>query len=75
MKAPKAPNSAGQFFSAALLSLASILFVPAAISLEIGDPAPDFKLEGSDGRTHQLAEYLGDRPVVIAFFPKAFTGG
>ena len=75
MKAHKAPRSAGQFFATALLSLASILFVPAALSLGIGDPAPDFKLEGSDGKTHQLAEYLGDRPVVIAFFPKAFTGG
>jgi peroxiredoxin Q/BCP len=74
MKVNKAPHSAGQFFSTALLSLAAMLFVPAALSLEIGDPAPDFKLEGSDGRTHQLAEYLGDRPVVIAFFPKAFTG-
>ena len=75
MKVNKAPHSAGQFFSTALLSLASILFVPTALSLEIGDPAPDFKLEGSDGKTHQLAEYLGDKPVVIAFFPKAFTGG
>jgi peroxiredoxin Q/BCP len=75
MKGYKALQSAGQLFSTALLSLASILFVPAALSLEIGDLAPDFKLEGSDGRTHQLAEYLGDRPVVIAFFPKAFTGG
>jgi len=75
MKAPKASHSAGQFFATALLSLASILFVPAALSLGIGDPAPDFKLEGSDGKTHQLAEYLGDKPVVIAFFPKAFTGG
>jgi len=75
MKGYKAPQSSGQLFSTALLSFVSLLSVPAALSLEIGDPAPDFKLEGSDGRTHQLAEYLGDRPVVIAFFPKAFTGG
>jgi peroxiredoxin Q/BCP len=75
MTGHKALRSTGQLCSTALLSFVSLLFVPAALSLEIGDPAPDFKLEGSDGKTHQLAEYLGDRPVVIAFFPKAFTGG
>jgi len=75
MRDYKAPNVAGQFFLTALLSLASMVFIPAALSLEIGDPAPDFKLKGSDGKTHQLTEYLGDRPAVIAFFPKAFTGG
>ena len=41
---------------------------------EPGDPAPDFRLPGSDGQTHALADYRG-RFVVLAFFPKAFTGG
>jgi hypothetical protein len=44
------------------------------IELKPGDPAPDFSLPGSDGRTHRLKELAG-RPVVIAWFPKAFTGG
>lgn len=39
-----------------------------------GDPAPAFALPGSDGRTHRLADYRG-RTVVLAWFPKAFTGG
>jgi peroxiredoxin len=39
-----------------------------------GDPAPDFTLPGSDGRTYRLEDLAG-RPVVIAWFPKAFTGG
>jgi peroxiredoxin Q/BCP len=39
-----------------------------------GDPAPAFSLPGSDGRTHALAELRG-RAVVLAWFPKAFTGG
>ena len=39
-----------------------------------GDPAPDFSLPGSDGRTYRLKELAG-QPVVIAWFPKAFTGG
>jgi thioredoxin-dependent peroxiredoxin len=39
-----------------------------------GDAAPDFTLAGSDGRTYRLSELKG-HPVVIAWFPKAFTGG
>ncbi|XOV90819.1 MAG: redoxin domain-containing protein [Pseudomonadota bacterium] len=42
---------------------------------EVGDPAPDFSLMGSDGVMHSLADYRGKQAVVIAFFPKAFTGG
>ncbi len=41
----------------------------------VGDPAPDFDLAGSDGLSHSLADYRGKQAVVIAFFPKAFTGG
>jgi hypothetical protein len=44
------------------------------VELKPGDPAPDFALPGSDGRTYRLKELAG-RPVVIAWFPKAFTGG
>jgi peroxiredoxin Q/BCP len=44
------------------------------VELKPGDPAPDFSLPGSDGRTYRLKELAG-RPVVLAWFPKAFTGG
>jgi peroxiredoxin Q/BCP len=43
--------------------------------LKPGDPAPAFKLEGSDGRTYSLADFAGKQVVVLAWFPKAFTGG
>lgn len=46
----------------------------AARPLKVGDPAPAFSLPGSDGKTHRLADYAGT-PVVLAWFPKAFTGG
>ena len=46
----------------------------AVAEVAVGDPAPDFTLPGSDGSTHTLSELRG-RWVVIAFFPKAFTGG
>ena len=42
--------------------------------LEIGDPAPPWRLQGSDGKTHDLADDRG-RFVVLAWFPKAFTPG
>jgi hypothetical protein len=45
-----------------------------SVELKPGDPAPDFLLPGSDGRTYRLKDLAGGR-VVIAWFPKAFTGG
>ena len=49
--------------------------VPARAELRVGDMAPDFELAGSDGKTYRLAGFRGKCPVVIAWFPKAFTGG
>ena len=45
------------------------------VALSPGDPAPDFTLNGSDGRTYRLADYRGEKTVVLAWFAKAFTGG
>jgi len=44
-------------------------------ALRVGDRAPDFDLAASDGRRYRLSAYRGRQPVVIAWFPKAFTGG
>jgi peroxiredoxin Q/BCP len=41
----------------------------------VGDVAPGFVLAGSDGETYDLADYRGRKVVVVAWFPKAFTGG
>ena len=57
------------------LALAAAAEAPPAPGLSPGDPAPAFSLSGSDGRTHSLEEHKGKRAVVIAWFPKAFTGG
>jgi len=42
--------------------------------LHPGDVAPDFELQGSDGHLYRLKDLAG-QPLVIAWFPKAFTGG
>jgi thioredoxin-dependent peroxiredoxin len=46
----------------------------AGVELKVGDQAPEFELPGSDGKTHKLSDYRGTT-VVLAWFPKAFTGG
>ena len=46
-----------------------------ATELKVGDMAPDFSLPGTDGKVHKLSDYRGKQPVVMAWFPKAFTQG
>ena len=52
-----------------------LMMTPAlAGEIKVGDQAPDFELRGSDGELHRLKDYRG-KVVVLAWFPKAFTGG
>jgi len=46
----------------------------APVELKEGDPAPNFSLPGSDGKTHRLSDYKG-KGLALAWFPAAFTGG
>jgi peroxiredoxin len=48
--------------------------VPGQPELKVGDPAPDFTLQASDGQTYTLSKLRG-KTVVLAWFPKAFTAG
>jgi peroxiredoxin Q/BCP len=45
------------------------------VVLRAGDRAPEFVAQASDGTTYRLTDFLGRRPIVIAWFPKAFTSG
>jgi peroxiredoxin Q/BCP len=56
------------------LLIAAALFSVAA-ALPVGQPAPDFSRPASTGKDISLREFKGKRTVVLAFFPKAFTGG
>ena len=63
-----------------VLLAAGIVLATASFAWEdnapkVGDKAPDFKLKGSDGKDYSLAQFKGKQAVVIAWFPKAFTGG
>ena len=47
----------------------------AGSELKVGDPAPDFTLPATDGKTYSLSKDLKGKWVVLAWFPKAFTAG
>ena len=46
-----------------------------SVELDVGQPAPDFIAVDQDGERYQLSQFKGKRSVVLAFYPKDFTGG
>jgi len=64
------------FASIVLLAAAAFAYAQGGSDKELkaGDQAPAFSLPGSDGKTHSLADLKG-KTVILAWFPKAFTGG
>jgi len=60
-----------------LAALVLMLAIAPAAGAELapGDRAPDFTLQGSDGRSYRLSNFVGERGFVLAWFPKAFTPG
>jgi peroxiredoxin len=48
---------------------------PPKTHLKVGDMAPDFTLPSTTGKPVKLSDYRGQKNVVLAFFPAAFTGG
>ena len=70
-------RSMGRRLAITGLSVLTVMIIAgaAAAELKVGDPAPPFSLKGSDGQTYTLDQFKGKSAVVIAWFPKAFTGG
>ena len=60
------------------LAISTFAAPPASAALKVGDKAPDFTTTGAIGgkpfKVH-LADQLKKGPVVLYFFPKAFTSG
>ena len=48
---------------------------PPKTHLKVGDPAPDFTLRATDGKTYKLSDFKGKKNVVLAIYVLAFTGG
>ncbi|MER3632664.1 MAG: hypothetical protein C4325_11315 [Blastocatellia bacterium] len=48
---------------------------PPRTALKIGDPAPDFTLTDTQGKSVKLGDFRGKKTVVLAFYVLAFTGG
>jgi hypothetical protein len=75
---PSAPTPSAQASTtttAATSTAAASTTAPTTQSLGRGDTAPPFSLQGSDGKVHALSDDAGKDVVVVAWFPKAFTGG
>jgi thioredoxin-dependent peroxiredoxin len=66
-----------RIFVAAWLACAATLHfgAAAAADLAVGDVAPNFTLEGTDGKTYSLADFKGKQAIVLAWYPKAYTSG
>jgi peroxiredoxin len=44
-------------------------------AIPAGQPAPDATFVNADREEFKIAGYKGQKPVILAFFPRAFTGG
>jgi thioredoxin-dependent peroxiredoxin len=59
--------------SLVLSVLAVLVLASAAVALEVGQKAPDFSLNGTDGKPVKLSELTAKGPIVIYTFIAAFT--
>jgi peroxiredoxin Q/BCP len=62
-----------------ILTLAIIMITSSAINgqqgLSVGDKAPEFKAVADDGRTWDINKLLGEKFIVVYFYPGAMTSG
>jgi peroxiredoxin len=68
------------FLSLVLLAVLGVVALaqqpaPPKTHLKVGDPAPDFSLRATDGKTYKLSDFKGKKNVVLAIYVLAFTGG
>ena len=56
------------------MTIAMTMLTALAAAIAPGTKAPAFSLESSSGKKVTLADFKG-QTLVLAFFPKAFTGG
>jgi peroxiredoxin Q/BCP len=57
------------------MKIGVIAMLLGSAALKVGDKAPDFTLPDTDGQPVALSTLLDAGPVILAFYPKAFTPG
>ena len=71
-------------FTVGVILFATMLLTPSLLAekevekpkeLEVGMIAPNFTLKDETDTERNLNEFLGKKNVVLAFYPKDFTGG
>jgi thioredoxin-dependent peroxiredoxin len=67
------PTKRAVIRSFVLTALAVLALASAAVALEVGQKAPDFSLNGTDGKPVKLSDLTAKGPVVIYTFIAAFT--
>ena len=60
------------FILAIFLGFTSQIF---SQDLKVGDKAPDFSAKSVDGTTWNLKNHIGEKNIVVYFYPAAMTGG
>jgi thioredoxin-dependent peroxiredoxin len=58
-----------------VLAFASPLLAQEAVSIDVGDRAPVFQAPADDGTMWRSADHVGDKILVVYFYPAAMTGG
>lgn len=58
-----------------ILSIGCLSTTTMATDLRVGDLAPQFNMQGTDGKSYQLSDYQGKQAIVLAWYPKAATSG
>ena len=58
-----------------MIALTAVAALAVASTPKVGDLAPDFSATDTDGNAVTLSALLKDGPVILAFFPRAFTPG
>ena len=58
-----------------LVAFASSGHLSAAAELKVGNMAPDFTLQASNGKTYTVSDFRNKQAIVLAWFPKAYTRG
>ena len=63
-------------FTALLVTITSVIgFSAFATNLKVGDIAPNFNLQATNGDYYQLSDYKNKQAVIVAWYPMANTRG